>query len=237
MKTLQSYKDYIEARGYTVMSIVQKGSQNYNLDSETSDIDANAVLLPNTVKELKYGIAKKFSFAQGEVVCHDLYSFSEIVIKGNPQFIEILHTPYQIGKTLDFLKHCKVNPAALKGIAYEKAKYLEKLRPSSKADIEKYGYIPKNLLHIIRLYDLLEANVPSLTYEKDSPKHRYLMSIKEGKLSLSEATTLKNEYLIKLDNLCQKRKLEYEKTPIDESTLDTLVLNNLKDRTNASRTN
>ena len=237
MKTLQSYKDSIEARGHTVMSIMLKGSQNYNLDSETSDIDANAVLLPNTVKELRDGITRKFIFSDGEVVCHDIYSFSQIVAKGNPQWIEILHTPYQIGDKLDFLKHCKVNPSALKGMAYEKAKSLEKLYPNNKREIEKYGYTPKQLLHLIRLYDLLEADVPSLAYERGSPRHKYLMSIKEGKLPLSEAITLKNEYLAKLDNLYQERKLEYKKAPINETVLDTLVLSNLKDKTNAPRTN
>ena len=52
MKKLQEYKEYIESQGLTVYAIALKGSQNYNLADEDSDIDANVVFIP-TLQQLK----------------------------------------------------------------------------------------------------------------------------------------------------------------------------------------
>ena len=43
---LQKYYNHFASKGLMVHSVALKGSQNYNLDDEESDIDANLVLIP-----------------------------------------------------------------------------------------------------------------------------------------------------------------------------------------------
>ena len=121
---LAEYKKSIEARGHIVYAIALKGSQNYNLSDEDSDIDANAVLIP-TLADLRHNKSHKYTFDDGEVTCHNIYSFADIVAKGNPQWIEICNTEYIIGD-LSMFSNYKINPSALKGMLMEKSKQMDK---------------------------------------------------------------------------------------------------------------
>ena len=71
MKKLQEYKEHIESEGLTVYAIALKGSQNYNLSDEESDIDANVVFIP-TLDQLRKNYKTKFTFDTGEVTCHNI---------------------------------------------------------------------------------------------------------------------------------------------------------------------
>ena len=75
---LQEYKTSIESKGHIVYAIALKGSQNYNLSDEESDIDANAILIP-TLSDLRHNKSIKYKFDTGEVMCHNIYSFADIV--------------------------------------------------------------------------------------------------------------------------------------------------------------
>lgn len=125
MMTLQHYKETAENQGLQVFAIALKGSQNYNLDDDESDIDANLVFIP-TFKQLRNNEKFKLEFDTGEVTCHNLYSFAEIVAKGNPQWIEVCNSEYTIGD-LSMFNHYKVNPSALKGMVMEKVTRMSKL--------------------------------------------------------------------------------------------------------------
>lgn len=221
-KTLNHYKKEIENKGYNVYAIMLKGSQNYNLDDEESDIDANAILIPNLHEIDKARCTKKYVFDNGEVTCHDIYSFCEIVAKGNPQWIEVCHTDYKIGGDISFLKDHKVNPSALKGMAYEKVKAFDHLFPSREHIVKKHGYDPKQLHHIIRLYDLLYHNVP--VYKYDGEDRRKMIAIKRGLYGVEEANKLKEEYKQKIVDLAEERKITYKVQNIDYETLNKIVI-------------
>jgi len=45
--SLQRAKEEVEKRGYTVMYIAIYGSQNYGLETESSDLDYKAITLPS----------------------------------------------------------------------------------------------------------------------------------------------------------------------------------------------
>ena len=162
-QTLEKFKAHAEAQGLVVFAIALKGSQNYNLDDEESDIDANLVFIPS-FKDLREDTTYKFTFPEGECTCHNIYSFATIVAKGNPQWIEVCNTEYRIGD-LSMFKHYKLNPSALKGMVMEKVSAFKKLYPSREKFVKQFGYDPKQLHHIIILYDLLNKNVPIHKYE------------------------------------------------------------------------
>ena len=224
LKTLQSYKSHIESKGYYVYAIMLKGSQNYNLADSESDIDANAILIP-TPSQIRSDISPKFTFETGEVTCHNIYSFAEIVAKGNPQWIEVCHTQYHIGGSLTPFQHCVVNPSALKGMVMEKVTAFDKLYPSNKREIELYGYSPKQLHHIIRLYDVLVRNVNVYSYP-DGPERDYMMSIKRGtsELTRDQAFELRDSYVAKIASIYDERKLAYKPQTVSYELLDKIVL-------------
>lgn len=224
LETLQQYKSHIEQQGYYVYAIMLKGSQNYNLSDSESDIDANAILIP-TPSQLRSDDKPKFTFETGEVTCHNIYSFAEIVAKGNPQWIEVCHTPYHIGESLDIFKHFTINPSALKGMIMEKFVAFDKLYPSRAKYVEQFGYDPKQLHHIIRLYDVMFHNVNTYSYP-DGPERDYMMDIKRGKLpgSRDAAFKLRDSYLTKITEIYDIRKLAYSPQKVDYTTIDKIVL-------------
>lgn len=224
IQTLQTYKDHIEAQGYYVYAIMLKGSQNYNLSDSESDIDANAILIPK-LSELRSNIKPKFTFPTGEVTCRNIYSFAEIVAKGNPQWIEVCHTTYRLGGSLELFKHFKVNPSALKGMVYEKVAAFDKLYPSRAHMIEKYGYDPKQLSSIIRLYHLLLLNKEIYTYKGKVKK--WMIAVKRGLLNKQEAKLLLDKYEHKIVKIYEKRKAEYKLQFVNYKVLDNIVLDHL----------
>lgn len=223
LDTLQQYKEHIESQGYFVYAIMLKGSQNYNLDDSESDIDANAILIP-TPSQLRSDEKPKFTFPTGEVTCHNIYSFAEIVAKGNPQWIEVCHTEYHIGNSLDLFKHYDLNPSALKGMVMEKFVAFDRLYPSRAKYVEQFGYDPKQLHHIIRLYDVLELDVKVHKYSDD--QRTRMLDIKRGRYpdSKEAAFMMRDSYLAKLNAIYESKKLAYTPQKVDYQALDKIVL-------------
>lgn len=225
-KTLQKFKTVAEENGLNVYAVALKGSQNYNLDDEESDIDANLVFIP-TLKQIRTNEKFKFSLPEGEVTCHNIYSFAEIVAKGNPQWIEVCQTEFVIGD-LSIFKDYKINPSALKGMIMEKFTAFSKLYPSREKYVKEFGYDPKQLHHIIRLYDVLEKNVSVYRYTDEEKE--LMMKIKRGTFpgSLEEAEKMKDDYIKKLSEIYEERKIEYVQQEINYDVLDEIVTRNLK---------
>ena len=120
MTQLQQYKSDLESKGHHVYAIMLKGSQNYNLHDSESDVDANAILLPS-LSEIRHNKSYKYTYDTGEVTCHNIYSFADIVAKGNPQWSEAVNSKYIIGSSLEMFKKYSINPSALKGMFMEKS--------------------------------------------------------------------------------------------------------------------
>lgn len=221
LATLQKFKEYAESQGLIVYAIALKGSQNYNLSDDESDIDANLVFIP-TLAQMRKSEKFKFTFDEGEVTCHSIYDFAHIVAKGNPQWIEVCHSEWHIG-SFDLFKHYKLNPSALKGMMMEKVHAFSKLYPSRAKYITKFGYDPKQLHHIIRLYDTLHKDVQ--VYKYTDHEKPYMMDIKRGRqpqtLELAEA--LRDTYVSKLSTIYEERKLTYIPQEVNYDILDTIV--------------
>lgn len=222
MTVLEVYKRDIEARGLTVYAIALKGSQNYNLEDEESDIDANLVFIP-TLQQLRTNEKFKFEYPTGDVVCHNIYAFADIVAKGNPQWVEVCNSDYIIGD-LSLFEHYELNPSALKGMIMEKVHAFKKLYPSRAKYVKEFGYDPKQLHHIIRLYDILSKEVK--VYKYTDEEKQQMMDIKRGRFpsSVEEADKLRDEYISALNAIYESRKLKYEPQPVDTELLDHIVM-------------
>ena len=227
LDTLFKFKKHIESLGYTVYAVMLKGSQNYNLSDNESDIDANAILIP-TIRQLRTGIKEKIEFPEGEVTCHDIYSFAEIVAKGNPQWVEVCNTPYYIGKPIDLFSHYKVNPSALKGMVMEKVTAFCKLYPSRAHMVEKFGYDPKQLHHIIRLCDILYLDVKIHRYS--GTDRDWMMDVKRGRVPATkeDAFKMRDMYLSELKKIYHDKKMQYKPQTVNYDTIDAIVMDYYK---------
>lgn len=103
-KVLSEYKTKLDNDGYIVLGVFLYGSQNYNMDTPDSDVDAYAVVLPGKYNfTFSRYVNKTVKFPKGEVKVKDLRVFVSELLKGNYSTLETLLTPYRV------LSPCLVN--------------------------------------------------------------------------------------------------------------------------------
>lgn len=223
---IQEHYDTVISRGHEVVGVFLQGSQNYKLEYENSDIDSKAILLPkfnNFV--LNHSPTSTTSVLDNDehIDLKDIRLMFDCFRKQNINFVEILFTPYKvINPKYEILFMPLIekreaiarynNYAAINcmcGMSLEKYKALEHPYPTIIDKIEKYGYDPKQLHHIIRLDEFIKRYVDGEPYEEClvSKQREYLIDVKKGCHTLQEAriiakeltaniVTLKNEYMI-----------------------------------------
>ena len=221
--------DYIKDK-YDVVYIGLQGSQNYELDvydeEYKSDIDTKAIVLPS-FEDFVYNkspISKTIVLENNEHIdVKDIRVMFETFKKQNVNFIEILFTKYGIinkeyadliGLLLankEQIAHLNYNQAlrCMAGMSMEKLKALQHPYPTIVDKIEKYGYDPKQLHHILRMNDFIKKYAIGVKYEQCliPDNKEYLIEIKKGILSEKEAV----ELAIKTDNETKEIKDEYVK--------------------------
>lgn len=85
---------YLElSKDYDVMAVLCYGSQNYHLDTERSDFDTRAIILPS-LRDLIKGerVSRTMTFNDGECDIKDVQSYIENLKKQNVTFVETLYT-------------------------------------------------------------------------------------------------------------------------------------------------
>lgn len=197
-----------------------QGSQNYLLDYEDSDIDTRSIVIP-TMKEIVYATnpISTVKIMDNDEHCDvkDVRHFFKILKKCNIQFAEILFTEYSIinqrYKDLwDALVEKREEIAryneyalisAIQGMAMEKYHSLEHPYPSIVDKIEKYGYDPKQLHHLFRLYLVLLKYIKGASFKEclilPESERKELIEIKRGKYALYAAREMANEYMSQID--------------------------------------
>lgn len=219
---------------YTFVMIALQGSQNYELDTYTdeyqSDVDTIAIVLPtfqDFVNNDKL-ISETLILDNDEHIdCKDIRLMFELFKKQNIKYLEIIFTKFRIINPLfrkEIMKLFENNEEIAHhdidklirttfGMAMEKHKAMEHPYGGLKDKIEKYGYDPKQLHHIIRLSEFLyqyckfgsfgEA-IDSSTYTKEI--YDLLMDVKVGKYDLKQARELAKNYI----GLVTELRNEYE---------------------------
>lgn len=183
-KTLKQYRQVIEDKGFEVLFIGVKGSQNYNLDYDGSDIDCICAVKPPKygTKPISFKINMDEESNENTVSVQDIFTFTAQVNKGNNSYIEVLNSPFKISKLPAKYAEAKCNAKSHYHMMIQKFKALSHPYPSKLAVIEKYGYDPKQLHHIFRLYYLIqdaEAGLdPRDVWVEDEIMHDYLMVLK-----------------------------------------------------------
>lgn len=224
-RVLEHYdKAKVEAKkvGYTMMFTALCGSQNYNLDTEDSDVDTKTLVVP-TFKTLCLNskqYTKDFEF-NGEVVeVKDFRAMFDCFRKQNLNYIEILFTDQTTicsrfyKETILLLSHASeiahYNETAavncMMGIIYRYYKHLFIPFKSRPEMYEKFGYDPKALYHMYRVMNQL---ILYLAHQKDflyldNSTRNVLLDMKEGKYTKKQVGELAENCLSKTTEIVNK---------------------------------
>lgn len=213
MKRVNEHYEYLKNKGYEIVFLALQGSQNYGLDvydeDYQSDVDTKAVVLPSFTNFVynKEPVSKTIVLDNNEHIdVKDVRVMFENYKKQNINYIETIFTEFKIVNpeyaeliqplfdNAELIAHLNYNQAlrCMAGMSMEKLKALKHPYPTIKDKIEKYGYDPKQLHHIIRMNDFIQYYAMGVPF-KDcliSQKRLYLIGIKKGILSEEEATRL-----------------------------------------------
>ena len=248
MNRVKEHYDYLKEKypNYEIVYLALQGSQNYDLDVYTdeyiSDIDTKAIILPNLeniVLNMKM-VSETIILPNNEHIdVKDIRNMFENFKKQNINFIEILFTEYKIinPKYEEFINSLIKNREyiarfnimqtvkSIVGMSGEKLKALQHPYPTIIDKINKYGYDPKQLHHIVRLNEFLERYINGADYEKclKTKNKEYLLDIKKGKILVDEAVVMAN----KIHEDTKKQYEDYKKS--NEINVNNEVIDLLED--------
>ena len=209
--TMKRVKEhYNEALEYfsedKIVGIFLQGSQNYQLDTEFSDVDTKLVIAP-TFTEIamnKQPLSTTHVRENDEHIdFKDIRLYINTFRKQNINFLEILFTPFKITNPLyasewnrlvearEDIAHYNLYRAvkALKGMAMEKYHALKHPYPSKLEVLAEYGYDSKQLHHLLRLEEFLNRYISGESYTNCliPADIDYLREVKLGLYNLEDA--------------------------------------------------
>lgn len=217
---------YTEALNYfteeQIVGIFLQGSQNYNLATETSDVDTKLIVVPS-FKEICLNakpISKTYIRENNEHIdFKDVRLYMETFRKQNLNFLEILFTDYYIINPLYQEQWnrlvtareqiARMNPVravkSMKGVAMEKYHAMEHRYPSKIDIIDKYGYDGKQVSHLIRVHDFLCGYIKGDSYKDcmvpSEDVYDLILDYKQHKIPLKEARIDADFYITLITSL------------------------------------
>lgn len=253
----EHYKYLIENYDYKVIYLALQGSQNYELDvyddEYKSDIDTKAIIVP-TLEDIvknKKPVSETIVLPNNEHIdVKDIRVMFDTFKKQNVNYIEILFTDYYILnaeygeyiedllKNAELIAHLNYNQAlkCMAGMSMEKLKALQHPYPTIVDKIEKYGYDPKQLHHILRMNDFIKKYVSGKTYKECliPNNKKYLIEIKKGKLCCDDAVKLANEvdketHEIMQENLIKEDTINTEAIELLDNIKYLIIRKSLKE--------
>lgn len=236
----EALKLYPEDR---ILGIFLQGSQNYYLDDEESDVDTKLLLVP-TLDEIVFNLKPVSTTHVLEndehIDAKDVRLYWQCFKKGNPNFVEILFSRVSYvnpmyadtweamvgGRELIARVHPMAAAKAMMGMVQEKFHDMEHRYPSRAHIVDKFGYDPKQLQHLIRMADFLEQyvnnvesykNILTLQWADHLWGHEFyrpwLMRVKRGKeYDLEEARKIAADWLTRAEHAlaCAKENWSVE---------------------------
>lgn len=201
-----------------IVGIVLQGSQNYLLDIANSDVDTKLILTP-TFEDIamnRQPISTTHIRADSSHTdWKDIRLMMQTWRKCNLNFLEILFSPYCIVNPL-YAKEwnrlvqnnemianydpCKA-VKTMCGLARRKYEQMEHKSPSHHDDIERFGYSPKELHHLLRIEEYVGRYISGESYESCliSKKSEYLKDVKSGYYDLDTARIVANTAIVNID--------------------------------------
>ena len=203
-----------------IVCLILQGSQNYLLDTEKSDVDTKLILTP-TFQDIamnRQPISTTYIRADNS---HTDWKDIRLMLKTfrscNLNFLEILFSPYCIVNPLyaeewnrlikDNELIANYNPCkavkTMQGLARRKYEQMEHESPSHHDDIERYGYSPKELHHLLRIEEYIERYIYGESYADclHTKKAEYLRGVKLEPFHLDAARTIAEHAIHHIDKM------------------------------------
>lgn len=220
---------YLQSLGYEVVGVFLQGSQNYNLDTDKSDIDTKAIVLPtfNDFINDKKAVSTTIVLPSTEHIdVKDIRVMFDVLRKSNVNFLEILFTKHRkLNKKYSKLiaplfanaerlafsdRKALIN--CIYGVAMQKFVALKHPYPTIKDKIDKYGYDPKQLHHIIRMNLFLKDVIDGKTFRQSLIPDNvgYLISVKYGVHPLETAERIAKEFIDETFAIKEKELVEHQ---------------------------
>ena len=252
MNILEKMRDIAvqELKPLRVALTVLYGSQNYNLDTAHSDVDVMCYVVPTADMLINnVNTQRLIKTEYGNITVKDLREFPTLISKMNPTALETLFTDYHIEhlEGTSFRNYKKLGNQILlgnlpgfywatQGTAHNKYKATFKETNLTSSEIKTYGYSPKNLMHGIRLTEMLEAvkdtsgdndfdfkNVLSLEgYRRDNIFYYRTPRIPTNKLQREQAVKVVNNTILIGDEGLRNMKDFYISQPKDDTAINKL---------------
>lgn len=223
----------LKSKGFDVFYIALYGSQNYGIDTETSDIDLKAIIIPTLeqlVRQTK-PTSTVFNYEWGQVEVKDIRNYIESAVKVNGNFIELLNTEYYLSpyqKEAEVLRsfysrlldsQWEIYLRACQWMVMQKFHALRHPFPSKLDVIGTYGYDPKQLCHIIRLTLLMERYLnKDYSFIHTDVEKDFLINVKNGLFLNSEADEVAEGWIAN-----SKKIIEEYTTPSTFETKTQLI--------------
>lgn len=213
-------------------AICLQGSQNYGLSDEGGDIDSKLLALPcfEDVVLNRQAVSRTHVMGNGEHCdVKDIREHFKTFRKQNVNFVEILFTERHLfnhdyadlwmellRRREEIARYCPGRAVKrMKGMAHEKLNALTHEYPSRMPWIERYGYDPKQLSHILRLDIMIDRYVAGAPYGEclDMSGRPELLRVKrdgDGMTAAEAAETAQEacrRISSKADAFCEERGL------------------------------
>lgn len=224
-----------------------QGSQNYGLDDAESDVDTKTLVIPKVQDLILNKSRVSTTLLVEPTIEHadvkDMREMFNCFAKQNINFLEILFTPYvdvnpiltehyiELYRHREDIAHLNSYQGlrAMVGHLMEKYHAFEHPYPSIVDKIEKYGYDPKQLHHLIRFKEFLIRFFEDGDSYEDclTPKNpQELIAIKRGSIPYHEAKILREEGKLWADEFLAKwrAKLKNEDDPMTRQFMDDVLL-------------
>lgn len=249
---LQEDMERLTNMGYDVLGIFLCGSQNYELAYENSDIDTKAIIIPSfeDVALNHKPVSKTLILPSNEHIdVKDIREMFACYKKQNINFIETLFTDYclvspkyrtfwsEMWGEREKIAHYD-NFASVKcmvGMILQKNKALTHPYEGLKDVIDKYGYDPKQIHHIERVYEFLIRYINGKSYEDcllpRLQNRKHLIEVKAKPLyTVEEACAIASDIVSKTVDLEHKytQNNEHIVNKEVEALFNSVILNVLK---------
>ena len=213
IENLKQKKDYLINLGYNedrILGIFLYGSQNYNLDTEASDIDALAIVLPSFSDFClgKQVVSKEIVLEdESHILIKDLGSFRNEILKQNLCRIEILFTEYYIIHSKYESLFYNYFQKERNNVAYiNKSKGMQAVWHQARHEFKEYERILTNkklrniyrLLYYLEIYNENEDLDSAIKLEGEIREK--LFDLTRGRLSQEEVNEMVAEIKTKIEN-------------------------------------
>lgn len=212
---VREHANFVDAsvKGHVRFFTALQGSQNYGLDDQFSDVDTKSLLVP-TFGSLVHG-SKRLGTTllvaptEEHADVKDAREMFNTFLKQNVNFLEILFTPYvsvapgfqpfydELYAMRETVAHYNPYQAlrTMCGMAFEKYHAFDHPYPAAMEKLNKFGYDPKQLSHMLRMKEFVVRYSSGEPYQDClfTKDREYLLNVKRGLYSLDEAQTVRED--------------------------------------------